>query len=527
MKKPTISIEERGHLRAAIQGHAAWPTYRKAEKIDASHLNTTKCFEVCAALAVDPSSVLRSAGFVTTADAIETFTALNGFDAMFIDTGTVSRAAKPRTISTCEVDTLFARWTACRSFLSSRQYAFADGIFGTIRTKQNGAATDRQAATLRSIIEKGEAAMTTPGASASSSVDPAPVAFPVSSPASTLTSASAADLLVASTALPPIPSLTAVDPALVAKLDAVAVAFGSDPAASALQQAAQEALAAASAYKAAYEAAMASPSLAVGLPVASTGYIPPSWAKQLRTMVALGRTVALVGPAGNGKTTAARKELEALGYVVFEVDCTEDTTPGDLIGRRTLEQEDGATVARYQYGPVAEAMKHPKGAVLINEYDALDPRSGMAFQSFFEAPCEGGRRRITLPESGEQLRAEGDCPVVLTMNTIGNGANRSFVGRNALDGANRDRIEIIATGYEAEAERIEAHGFTAATASWLAGWAVSVRERIERAGLRCGLSMRRLLTAAALIDRAGMSRSEAVDMAFFSRLEPNELAAVR
>ena len=340
-------------------------------------------------------------------------------------------------------------------------------------------------------------------------------------------SSSISDDLKSSTALPAIPSLTAIDPGLIAKLDAVAVAFGADPAASTLQEAAAAAVAAAGAYKAAYEAALQAPALGVGVSISKAGYIPPAWAKQLRTLIKLGRTVALVGPMGNGKTTAARAELEAMGYTVFEVDCDEDKQPSDLIGRRTISAEDGVSVAGYELGPVAKAMQHPKGALILNEYDALSPQVGMAFQSFFEAPSEGQKRRITLPENGEQLQAVSDCPVVLTMNTLGNGATRQYVGRNSLDGANRDRIEIISTGYEAEAERLEAHGYTNATAQWLAGWADSIRLRIEQAGLRVGLSMRRLLTAAALIDKAGMSRAEAVDMAFFSRLEANEAAALR
>ena len=336
----------------------------------------------------------------------------------------------------------------------------------------------------------------------------------------------AAPAPVAAAPLPAIPGMIDYDPALLAKVDALGAIVGAPSIASMLHKAAAEAVGAASAYKAALEDAASRGTMVVSAPVACAGYIPPAWAKTLWAWISLGRVVALVGPAGNGKTTAARKELEGMGYEVFEVDCTEDTTAGDVIGRRTLEARDGVPVAVYQHGPVARAMMAEKGAVLMNEYDALDPRVGMAFQSLFEFSPEG-KRRVTLPEIGEQLVAVGDCPIVLTLNTLGNGASRTYVGRNALDGANKDRVEIVTTAYEADAERLQAHGAKVATAKYLAGWEETMRQRIDQGGMRVTLSFRRLMAAADLMDRAGRSRDEALDMAFFGRLEANEALALR
>ena len=325
--------------------------------------------------------------------------------------------------------------------------------------------------------------------------------------------------------LPALPGLPVYDPAVLAKIDALGTILGVDAIASTLHRLAEEAIGAAGAYKAALDDAARAPSI-VSAPVACAGYIPPAWARTLRQWVALGRVVALVGPAGNGKTTAARKEIEAMGYTVYEVDCTEDTTAGDVIGRRTLEARDGASVAVYQYGPAAKALQDEKGALLLNEYDALDPRVGLSFQSLFEVAADG-RRRVTLPESGEQMYATGDCPIVLTLNTLGNGASRAYVGRNALDGANKDRVEIIVTGYEADGERLIAHGAHKVTAGYLAGWASAMRDRIERNGSRVTVSLRRLLSAAALIDKANATREDALEMAFFGRLDTSEAAALR
>lgn len=254
----------------------------------------------------------------------------------------------------------------------------------------------------------------------------------------------------------------------------------------------------------------------------SLDFVPPSWTREFVDYLEIGATIAVVGPAGNGKTTGARKLLERAGFTVYEFDCTDATLPQDIIGRTALRQENGATVTEWTAGPLAKAFADPQGALLLNEYDALDPRTGMALQSALEA---ADTRRVTAPDSGEQLRSHGRCPIVLTLNTIGHGATVAYQGRNALDGANRDRIEIIVSGYENEREILTAHGFAPETAERLANWAVTARERLATIGSMEILSNRRLLTAAALIDRCGYSLTDATDRAFVGRMAERDRAA--
>lgn len=270
----------------------------------------------------------------------------------------------------------------------------------------------------------------------------------------------------------------------------------------------------------------ATATLAIAAGQTTAGFIPPTWSKQFLTMVSLGKIVALTGPSGNGKTTSAKALLEQNNWQVIEADCTADTTAADLIGRKTLTADSGQTTVTYEDGPVARAFASDrKTAVLLNEWDSIDPRAAMAFQSAFE-PATNGSRRITLPETGRQIESRANVIFVLTMNTLGNGASRQFQGRNALDGANRDRVEIIQTTYEHDAERLTAHGYTKETADYLADWAKEIRAKIDSQNLRCFVSLRRLITAADLIDRAGLSRSRATKLAFFDRLEASELAAI-
>ena len=69
--------------------------------------------------------------------------------------------------------------------------------------------------------------------------------------------------------------------------------------------------------------------------------------QEFEDFLSIHATIAIVGPSGNGKTTAARKLLEAAGYNVHEMDCTDATMPHDIIGRQSLVQENGATVTRW------------------------------------------------------------------------------------------------------------------------------------------------------------------------------------
>jgi len=319
-----------------------------------------------------------------------------------------------------------------------------------------------------------------------------------------------------------------LSPALLAKLDGLArIAIGDDVSISALYRTARRAHHCATSLKLELERALAAPvdpkaaQLAAMLKPA-LDFVPPSWTRDFTDYLDIGATIAVVGPAGNGKTTGARKLLERAGFTVYEFDCTDATLPQDLIGRTSLRQDNGATVTEWVAGPIAKAFADPKGAVLLNEYDALDPRTGMALQSALEASDE---RRVSAPDTGEQIRSTGRCPIVLTLNTIGHGATASYQGRNALDGANRDRIEIVMTGYENEAQILTAHGFAAETAERLASWAENARNKLNKIGSREILSNRRLLTAAALIDRRGYSLNEATDKSFVCRLPERDKTA--
>jgi MoxR-like ATPase len=262
------------------------------------------------------------------------------------------------------------------------------------------------------------------------------------------------------------------------------------------------------------------------------GYIKPSYWTQLLAYLAPGRArpvVALVGPAGNGKTTAAERALEALGYQYEVVDANYGVQAEELVGAMSFRKwtdADGREFAEETWidGKVTRAFRAGK-AVIINEFDALDPRVALALQSAFQDAGPAKRARyITLPGNPVEDRVypAGDCPIVLTMNTWGTGPDRQYQGRNALDAATLDRFSFIPTTYENGVEILEAHGAPRALALQIEAWARRVREKIEANALRRVLSNRTMLRIADCVVNIGLPFNTAIEWEFAVHLNAAE-----
>ena len=259
----------------------------------------------------------------------------------------------------------------------------------------------------------------------------------------------------------------------------------------------------------------------------SPDYIKPSWWQQVCFYLRPGKcrpAIALVGPAGNGKTTAARQALDALGMGYVEIDCNESMMPDALLGRMELTTQDGATVTTWADGLVTRAFREGK-AIILNEFDALDPRTALCLQSACQHPGKDGTDRfITLPEHPtiDKVYPVGDCPIIVTMNTYGNGS-REYVGRNVLDAATADRFSMITTDYENEAAIIESKGYTKKIANAILSWAEHVRQVLKNdtALNRIVLGNRIFINIADCM-AAGMKLENAVEWEFFGRLDAQD-----
>lgn len=140
--------------------------------------------------------------------------------------------------------------------------------------------------------------------------------------------------------------------------------------------------------------------------------------------------VMLVGPAGSGKTTAARKVAEILGL--------------DF-------QFTGAIASEYKLMGFVDAQGRvvntafrkaflEGGLFLFDEKDASLPGATLAFNAAL------ANRICDFPDG--TYEAHPDFYAVAAANTYGSGASRQYVGRNQLDAATLDRYIMIDWDYD-------------------------------------------------------------------------------
>lgn len=146
-----------------------------------------------------------------------------------------------------------------------------------------------------------------------------------------------------------------------------------------------------------------------------------------------GLHVALVGPAGTGKTTAAHRAADALGLPFECQSFSGTTTKSDLVGFIDANGHYRDTPLRRSYVATEE---RPKGGVFCgDEFDAGNANANV----IINAALANGL--CAFPD-GMMERADG-FRCVIAMNTHGQGANRQYVGRNQLDAATLDRFVFL------------------------------------------------------------------------------------
>lgn len=137
----------------------------------------------------------------------------------------------------------------------------------------------------------------------------------------------------------------------------------------------------------------------------------------------------LVGPAGTGKTTLAEDLAKALDLPFGSVSCTAGLSESVFTGR-ILPTASG----EWTYRSTEFVRLFTEGGVfLADEWDAADPN----LLTLVNSALANGRMSNAV--SGETMIRHKDFVFVAAGNTWGYGADRTYVGRNPIDGATMDR----------------------------------------------------------------------------------------
>lgn len=213
--------------------------------------------------------------------------------------------------------------------------------------------------------------------------------------------------------------------------------------------------------------------------------------------------VALVGPAGSGKSTIVRMACTALGATLYHTPCGGDIREQHLLGRTIPVQGEWT----YIPAPFVQAFESETFSIaMLDEMDGVsDPSVLLPINDVL-----AGFDKLHLPwrwNAPYAERGKGFLGVAATMNTIGAGATSMYQGRTALDGSTLDRFvgRIIVVPYDANYEEAYVKG-PAGTPVCPHGdefllWVRTLRTKVEANNLRRIVSTRMLQQGVAMLRR--------------------------
>lgn len=150
----------------------------------------------------------------------------------------------------------------------------------------------------------------------------------------------------------------------------------------------------------------------------------------LAAAVAARVNVMLVGPAGSGKTTAAKQVADMLGLPFYGTGAI--NTEYKLSGFIDAQGRIISTAFRKAF--------EEGGVFLFDEIDGSLPGALLAFNSALANDW------YDFPDAN--IKRHDNFRVIAGANTFGTGADRQYVGRNQLDAASLDRYAVLDWGYD-------------------------------------------------------------------------------
>lgn len=146
----------------------------------------------------------------------------------------------------------------------------------------------------------------------------------------------------------------------------------------------------------------------------------------------------VVGPAGTGKTHAAEQVAEGLGLKFYAMSVGAQTSKSDIVGFINAS-------GTYQPTGFREAYENG-GVFLMDEIDAGNSNVLIILNSALS------NSYCAFPD--KMVKRHEDFVFIGSANTVGNGADRVYVGRNQLDAATLDRFVYLNWDIDTELERI-------------------------------------------------------------------------
>ena len=235
----------------------------------------------------------------------------------------------------------------------------------------------------------------------------------------------------------------------------------------------------------------------------------PKFELLLRTIAAGCTRVWVAGPAGSGKTTAAKKVADVLGRKFFL-----QTPIADKFEAFGFIDAGG----KYQDTEMYRWAKAEPGAVLlIDEIDASMPQAVVSLNSLTD------KEGWAIFPNGEKLQIPEEHVIVVTANTWGTGPDAEYVGRAGQDGAMRNRFpRRIPWDYDADFERKLVLGLVGgAKAEWITASQL-IRHNLNESRIKIVWSPRDTMDLCRML-AAGVGWKEGIESSALAQLKPDQL----
>ena len=211
--------------------------------------------------------------------------------------------------------------------------------------------------------------------------------------------------------------------------------------------------------------------------------------------------IALVGPAGSGKTTAVINAAKALDLPFYSKSLSEHTGVHEFFGYQDAHGNYVTTDFRnaYEFG----------GVWLGDEFDNSNPNVLSAINQASENEV------VSFPDG--MVKRHKDFVCIMAGNTYGHGATSEYVGRNPIDAATLDRFVFLYFGYD------EAMETELATNKVWCSKVQLLRAKVATKKIKTIISPRATFNGAKLL-AAGLTEQEVMEMVIYKGMQESEIA---